>query len=89
METIVVTAKRPAFIEPVGPVLVVTVKAPARVVVPESFPEIVTVSPEDSVVLVPPKTEPVIEAPMLELPKLTIAPPRTMLALADPAPAQG
>ena len=89
VETIVVTAKRPAFIEPAGTILVVTVRAPARVQVPDFTPELITVSPEDGVVLMPPPTAPVIEAPRLELPQLSIAPPRIRLALADPAPAQG
>jgi len=89
VETIVVTAKRPAFIEPAGNILVVTVRAPARVLIPDTIPEMITVSPEDSVVLVPPKIAPVIEAPRLELPTLSIAPPRIMLALAGAAESQG
>jgi hypothetical protein len=89
VETIVVTAKRPAFIEPAGTILVVTVRAPRRVVAPEFSPEVITVSPEDSVVLEPPRIAPVIEAPVLALPKISIAPPRIMLALAEAAPAQG
>jgi hypothetical protein len=84
VETIVVTAKRPAFLESGETILVVRVTAPARVV-----PDVVTVSPEDSVVIEPPKTVPAIEAPRLGAPKLSIAPPRNALALAETTQMQG
>lgn len=84
VETIVVTAKRPAFVESDETILVVTVTAPKPVI-----PDVVTVSPEDSVVIAAPKTVPVIEAPRLGAPQLTIAPPRNALALADMPQLQG
>ena len=88
VETIVVTAKRPAFIDSGEPILVVTVTAPARDA-PGVVPDVITVSPRDSVMIEPPKTEPTIDALRLELPKLSIAPPRIVLALADTGLAQG
>ena len=84
VETIVVTAKRPAFVESGETILVVRVTAPKRV-----FPDVVTVSPEDSVVIEAPKPLPVIGAPRLGAPQLSIAPPRNALALAVPAQMQG
>ncbi len=88
VETIVVTAKRPAFIDSGETILVVTVTAPARDA-PAFVPDVITVSPEDSVVIEPPQADPVIEALRLELQKLSIAPPRILLALADTGRAQG
>ena len=84
VETIVVTAKRPAFIESGETMLVVTVTARARVV-----PDVITVSRDDSLVIEAPKTKFAIEPPVFELPKLSITPPRIQLALADPVPVQG
>jgi hypothetical protein len=88
VDTIVVTAKRPAFLDSGETNLVVTVTAPARDA-PAFVPDIVTVSPEDSVVIELPETDPVLEALRLELQKLAIAPPRILLALADTGRAQG
>jgi type II secretory pathway component HofQ len=88
VETIIVTAKRPAYIESGETILVVTVTAPARDA-PGVVPAVITVSPADSVVLVPPKTTPVIEVPTFEQLNLAIQPPRIVLALADTGRSQG
>ena len=88
VETIVVTAKRPAFIEPSQRILIVTVtaQAPAQ---PRVVPDVITVTFEDSAALETPQTKPVIETPAFEQPKLTITPPRIELVLADAADTQG
>jgi hypothetical protein len=84
VETIVVTARRPAFVESGETILVVTVRAPARVV-----PEPVIVAPEDDVVIEAPSA--IVESiPLtLELPPLRLAPLRIMLALDGEAPRSG
>ena len=84
VETIVVTAKRPAFIESNETILVVTVRAPAPVI-----PDIVAVAPEDSVVIEESKSKPAVIVPKLEQPKLTLTPLRHALALAESTEPQG
>jgi hypothetical protein len=84
VETIVVTAKRPAFIVSDESILVVTVTAPAPVI-----PEVVAVAPEDSVVIELPKSKPAVIVPKLEQPKLSLAPVRNELALAESNEPQG
>jgi hypothetical protein len=82
VETIVVTAKRPAAIETGETMLIVTVRAPSRIV-PVLVPEVVVVSPEDSVVIEAPKADLAILKPNFESPKLSVAPTRIQLALLE------
>jgi len=88
VETIVVTAKRPTFVEPAVPILIVTVtaRAPAWALV---APDVRDAAAAESVALEPPKTKPVIETPRLPEPELSIAPPRLELALAETTEPQG
>lgn len=90
VETIVVTAKRPAFLVAEDSMLIVTVTASASSSAPTRvIAHVVTESAADSLVLEAPATKPVIEMPTLEPPKLLIAPPRIVLALEDTLLSQG
>ena len=88
VETIVVTAKRPAVIQTSDTILIVTVRAPARATA-AVVPEVVVVSPEDSVVIEAPKADLAILKPTFELPKLSLAPTRIQLALTELPQAKG